>query len=43
MKAVFTLTRIDADQNKYVDSVCEIHAQEWDHYQEGEQIEMEIE
>lgn len=42
-KATCLLVRISADGNEYRDIICHEHAQEWDKYQEGEQLGMEIE
>ncbi len=41
-QAKFILTRQDENDNVYVANVCDTHAEEWAHYAEGEQLEMEI-
>lgn len=40
-QAKFILTR-QTDDNTYINNVCDKHASEWSGFQEGVQLEMEI-
>lgn len=41
-QAKYILTR-ETEDNTYTNNVCDTHASEWSNFQEGVQIEMEIE